>query len=75
MRKKIKAVMLHPTPEEIVGHFGKTHLVGNPKGKHMLLGGTKREQSILRNWCKQCAPFIDFESNEGIVLEENDSSR
>jgi hypothetical protein len=75
MRKKIKAVNLHPVPDEIVGYFGKTQLVRKPDGKHMRVGGTKREQSFVRNWCKQYAPFIIFESNEGIVLEEDNSCR
>jgi hypothetical protein len=74
MRKKIKAVNLHPMPDEIVGHLGKTQLVKKPDGKHIQVGGTKREQSIVRNWCKQCAPFIIFESLEAIVVEEDNSS-
>jgi hypothetical protein len=75
MRKKIKAVRLHPVPDEIVGHFGKTQLVRQPDGKYIQVGGTKREQSIVRNWCKQCAPFTIFESNEGIVLGGDGSCR
>lgn len=74
MRKKIKAVNLRPIPNEIVGHLGETQLVRKPDGKHIRVGGTKREQSFVQNWCKQYAPFIIFESNEGIVLEEGNSS-
>ena len=74
MRKKIKTVNLNPVPDEIVGHFGNTQLVRKPDGKHMRVGGTKREQSIIRNWCKHYAPFIIFESNKGIVLEEGNST-
>jgi hypothetical protein len=74
MRKKIKAVNLNPVPHEIVGHFGETLLVRKPDGKHIRAGGNKREQSFVRNWCKQYATFIIFESNEGIVLEEDNSS-
>jgi hypothetical protein len=71
MRNKIKAVMLHPAPDEIVGHFGSAQLVRKPDGKHTLVGGAQREQSIVRNWCECFAPFIVFESNERIVLEED----
>lgn len=65
MKYKIESVKLHPVPNDIVGYFGKAQLVRKPTGKHVLVGGAKREQSIVRNWCKQCAPFIVFEPNEG----------
>jgi hypothetical protein len=71
MRKNIKAVMLHPAPDEIVGHFGSAQLVRRPDGKYALVSGTPKEQATVRNWCKYAAPFIVFESNERIVLEED----
>jgi hypothetical protein len=71
MRKKIKAVNLRPAPDEIVGHFGETQLVKKPNGKYLRVGGSKREQSFVRNWCKQYAPFIVFESNGLIVFGES----
>jgi hypothetical protein len=50
---------LHKTGE-IIGFFRRTQLVRRFDGLHEIKGGTRKDQTLIRNWCAVNAPEIIF---------------
>jgi len=56
--RKAYTYKLRPAPEEFIGCFGPVRLVRKSNGLHDLIGGSVKQQDVVRKWCERFAGKI-----------------